>query len=167
MKLKIAGTGSRIGYTVLSETDSEYLRDNVNVSDDTELQDFCEDESIWDEIHFYHTVNGPHLETAAISVESSLIPFREVKIDSMEVPKLTNISGDSEILSLIKDYKGIWFVGDMSFLDFVDVNKISFETTIFHDLELITKVLYNGKEIPNELKEFDLPLYNTYVNIEL
>jgi len=167
MKLKISGTGSRIGYTVLSEDDSDFLHDNINVSDDEELHEFCENDSIWDEITFKHTINGPHLETAAISIGTSLIPFREIKVDALSVPKLTNISGDSEILNIVKDYKGEWFIGDLSFLHFIDINNISFETTIFHDLELITKVYYNGKEIPNEIQEFNLPLHNTYVNIQL
>lgn len=163
MKLKISGTGSRIGYTVLSPDDVEFFQDNINISDDEELSEFCDDDAIWDEIKFKHNSNGAHLDSIAVLIDDVPVSFEDLKTESTEIPKLSNISGDGLIFTLIKDYKGVWFETEL--VEGADLNKLYFETTIFHDVELITKVLYNGKELRNELEEFNLPLYNTFANL--
>ena len=68
-------------------------------------------------------------------------------------------------MTLIKDYKGIWFKGEINSNTF-DLNKLEFETTFIGGTELVTKVFYNKKEIGNEIPDPLITNYNTYANLK-
>jgi hypothetical protein len=47
-----------------------------------------------------------------------------------------------------------------------DKNKLEFETTFIDGAELITKVIYNKKEIVNEITDPLITNYNTYATLK-
>jgi hypothetical protein len=165
MKIKISGFGSIAGYTVLMDDDLDWLFDNVGTNPtDDELKEFCEDERIWDEIRFKYKISGPSV-SAKVFIDDKPIAKTIETDNTVQLPKLTNMSGDDGILTLIKDYKGIWFKGTINSNSF-DSNKLEFETTIIGGAELITKVFYNKKEIVNEIIDPLITNYNTYANLK-
>lgn len=165
MKIKISGFGSIAGYTVLMDDDLDWLFENVGTNpDDNELREFCEDERIWDEIKFKFKITGPSV-SAKVYIDDKPLSLTIEANNTNQLPKLTNISGDDGIFTLIKDYKGIWFKGEINSNTF-DKNKLEFETTFIDGAELITKVIYNKKEIVNEITDPLITNYNTYATLK-
>ena len=165
MKIKISGFGSIAGYTVLMNDDLDWLFENVGTNpSDNELREFCEDDRIWEEIQFKYKIIGPSV-TAKIFIDDKPLAKTIETENTIQLPKLTNISGDDGILTLIKDYKGIWFKGEINSNTF-DLNKLEFETTFIGGTELVTKVFYNKKEIGKEIPDPLITNYNTYANLK-
>lgn len=163
MKIKISGVGSIVGYTVLKDDELDWLFDNVgSYPTDDELIDFCSDEQIWDEIKFKYKITGASTDAKVYIDDKPL--SKNIHIIEEKVPKLTNISGDDGILTVIRDYKGTWFKGNLDIQTF-EPNKLSFEVTIFNGIEIITKVLYNGKEVINEIDQLMINNYNTFASL--
>ena len=163
MKIKITGVGSIVGYTVLKDDELDWLFDNVgSYPTDNELIEFCSDERIWDEFKFKYKIVGPSSD-AKLFIDDK--PFSKgISANEIKLPKLTNISGDDGILTVIRDYKGTWFKGNIDIQSF-DSNKLTYEVTVVNGVEIITKVLYNGKEIVNEITEPIVNNYNTFASL--
>lgn len=163
MKIKISGVGSIVGYTVLKDDELDWLFDNVgSYPTDNELIDFCADENIWDEINFKYKITGASTEAKLFIDDKPL--SKGISTLENKLPKLTNISGDDGILTVIRDYKGTWFKGNIDTQTF-DPNKLSYEVTIVNGVEIITKVLYNQKEIINEITDPIITNYNTFASL--
>jgi len=164
MKIKISGIGSIAGYTVLNEDDLDWLCSHLGANPtDNELKDFCEDDRIWEEIHFKFKLSGPSVY-AKVFIDNTPISSSIESNSPNTLPKLTNMTGNDGILTVIKDYRGIWFNGTINSNSF-DIHKLEFETTFISGAELITKVLYNKKEILNEISEPLVTNYNTYASL--
>lgn len=164
MKIKISGFGSIAGYTVLMNGDLDWIFDNVgSAPSDKELKEFCEDDRIWGEVKFKYKIAGPSL-SAKVFIDDKPISMIVESSNTIQLPKLTNISGDDGIFTLIKDYKGIWFKGEINSNTF-DKHKLEFETTFIDGAEVITKIMYNKKEIVNEIIDPLLINYNTYATL--
>jgi hypothetical protein len=166
MKIKITGPGSKAGYTILSDNEMDWLFDLVGSNpDDDEIAEFCEDENIWDEVKFKRTLFGPGLDCKVFVDDINLLA-KHIKVRSdNKIQKLTNITGDTPILTVINDYTGTWFKGEIDTEEF-DVKKLTFETTSLNDLEIITKVFYNNKEVINEIQEPLLNRYNSFAKLD-
>ena len=163
MKIKISGVGSIVGYTVLKDDELDWLFDNVgSYPTDSELIDFCADENIWNEINFKYKITGASTEAKLFIDDKPL--SKGISTLENKLPKLTNISGDDGILTVIRDYKGTWFKGNIDTQTF-DPNKLSYEVTIVNGVEIITKVLYSQKEIINEITDPIITNYNTFASL--
>jgi len=164
MKIRISGAGSIVGYTVLKDEELDWLFENVGSYPSTdELNDFCNDERIWHEFKFKFKVSGPS-SNAKIFIEDKPISKNITSATENTLPKLTNISGDDGIFTVIRDYKGTWFKGNIDTQTF-DANKLTFEIVSFNNIEIVTKVMYSGKEVRNEINEPLINNYNTYASL--
>lgn len=162
MKIKISGIGSIVGYTVLKDDDLDWLYEQVGPSD-KELNEFCNDERIWEDFNFKYKISGP-LTEAKVFIDDKVISNRIKVSNEHTLPKLTNISGDDGILTVIRDYKGTWFKGDIDTQTF-EAHKLTFDVTVFNGVEIITNVFYNGKQIQNEITEPLVNNYNTFSSL--
>ena len=163
MKIKISGFGSIVGYTVLRDEQLDWLFDNVgSYPTDDELIDFCADERIWEEINFKYKIIGASTDAKLFIDDKPLL--KSITSYESKLPHLTNMSGDDGILTVIRDYKGTWFKGNIDTQVF-DPKKLTYEIIIFNGIEIITKVLYNQKEIVNEITDPVVTNYNTFASL--
>lgn len=166
MKIKITGPGFKAGYTVLSENETDWLFDLIGSNpSDEEVEEFCEDENIWNEIKFKRKLFGPGMD-CKVFVDDANVLAKQVKVRMEDkIQKLSNIIGDTPILTVINDYTGTWFKGEVDTQEF-DFKKLNFETVSLNNLEIITKVFYGTKEIINEIQEPLLNRYNCFAKLD-
>lgn len=166
MKIRISGPGSKAGYTVLSEDDAEWLFNLIGSNpSDEEVQEFCEDENIWSEIQFKRILEGASVD-CKVFINDINLSAKQIKVQTdNKISKLSNINGDTPILTVVNDYTGTWFKGEIDTEEF-DIKKLSFEITSLRDLEIITKVFYGTKEIKNEIDKPLLNRYNSFAKLD-
>ena len=165
MNIKISGFGSIVGYTILNEKDLDWLYDNIGSNfSDKELTEFCSDDRIWEEIRFKYKIIGPSISAQVqINDKPTGIVIESENVNTL--PKFTNISGNDGIFTVIHDFKGVWFSGEINAEEF-EAHKLRFETMYINGIELVTKVIYNKKEIVNEITNPLIRYYNTYASLE-
>lgn len=167
MKIKISGNGARIGYTRLSDSEFDWLCEELGSNPlDQDLKEFCSYEDIWDEINFKHDILAPYYYECKLFVGDQEYPIQKAGTHQFELPKISFVPGESAVLELVKDYRGTWFLGDIDTTEF-DIRKLVFEVVTLHNFEVIKRVLYGNKEVTNLINVAPSDSFNTYVSLQL